>query len=73
MDTRQRKQMGGLRQDISPETAKLIDRETRRIVEQAEAHAFDLLQQHSEALHEIARVLLEKEVISGEEVKEIAG
>jgi cell division protease FtsH len=65
-------QMGVLRQDISPETAKLIDQETRRIVESAEVRAIELLEQHIDALHEIARVLQEKEVISGEEVKQIA-
>jgi cell division protease FtsH len=66
-------QVGGLRQDISPETAKLIDQETRRIIETAETRAIELLQTHIEALHEIAEVLLDKEVISGEEVKRIAG
>ncbi len=65
-------QIGGLRQDISPETAKLIDQEIRRIIEAAEAHAVELLQQNIEALHEIATVLLDKEVISGEEIKRIA-
>ena len=65
-------QIGGLRQDISPDTAKLIDQEIRRIIETAETHAVELLQQHIEALHEIARILLDKEVISGEEVKRIA-
>ena len=65
-------QIGGLRQDLSPDTATLIDQETRRIIEAAEAHAVELLQEHIEALHEIARILLDKEVISGEEVKRIA-
>ena len=65
-------QVGGLRQDISPDTAKLIDQETRRIIESAEAHAVELLQHSIEALHEIARILLDKEIISGEEVKRIA-
>jgi cell division protease FtsH len=65
-------QVGGLRQDISPDTANLIDQEIRRIIETAEAHAVELLQQNIEALHEIARILLDKEVISGEEVIRIA-
>ncbi len=65
-------QVTGLRQDISPETAKLIDQETRRIIESAEAHAVDLLEQNIEALHKIAEILLDKEIISGEEVKRIA-
>jgi cell division protease FtsH len=58
-----------LRQDISPETATLIDKEMRRIVEGAEQRAVELLQQHIDALHEIARILQEKEVISGDEIK----
>ncbi len=62
----------GLRQDISPETATLIDKETRRIIEDAEQRALTLLQQHSDALHEVARILQEKEVISGDEIKHLA-
>ncbi len=61
-----------LRQDISPETTKLIDEETRRIVEEAEGRALGLLRRHVNALHDIAAVLLEKEVIGGEEIAAIA-
>ncbi len=60
-----------LRQDISPETATLIDKETRRIIEEAQQRAVALLRQHIDALHEIARILQEKEVISGEEIKRL--
>jgi cell division protease FtsH len=59
----------GMRSDVSPETATLIDKETRRIIEDAERRAVRLLQQHSEVLHEIARILQEKEFISGDEIK----
>jgi cell division protease FtsH len=65
-------QVGGVRQDVSPETAELIDRETRGIVEAAEQRAVALLQDHIAALHEVARVLQTKEVINGEEVAHIA-
>ncbi|MFN2201643.1 MAG: ATP-dependent zinc metalloprotease FtsH, partial [Caldilineaceae bacterium] len=61
----------GTRNDVSPETATLIDKETRRIIEDAERRAVRLLQQHSETLHEIARILQEKEVISGDEIKQL--
>ena len=61
----------GVRSDVSPETATLIDKETRRIIEGAERHAVELLQQHSDTLHEIARILQEKEVISGDEIKRL--
>ncbi|NOZ72379.1 MAG: ATP-dependent zinc metalloprotease FtsH, partial [Chloroflexi bacterium] len=61
-----------LRPELSPETAALIDKETRRLVEEAQERASSLLQSHEAALHEIARILQEKEVISGEEIARIA-
>jgi len=61
-----------LRQDLSPETATLIDKETRRIIEEAQQRAVELLRQHIDALHEIARILQEKEIISGDEIKRLA-
>jgi cell division protease FtsH len=64
---------GGLRQDLSPETTSMIDREVRRIVEEAEERAQGLLTEHLDDLHEIARRLVEKEVISGEEIAQITG
>ena len=60
-----------MRQDISPETAKTIDVETRRIVEDSESLSVRLLEEHMDALHQIAAVLLEKEVISGDEIRRI--
>ncbi|OQA23617.1 MAG: ATP-dependent zinc metalloprotease FtsH [Chloroflexi bacterium ADurb.Bin360] len=60
-----------MRQDISPETARTIDVETRRIVEESEALAVRLLEERSDALHQIATVLLEKEVIGGDEIRRI--
>ena len=64
--------LDGLRQDISPETATLIDKEMRHIIEGAEQRAVELLQQHIDALHEIARILQEKEIIGGAEIKLLA-
>lgn len=64
-------ELGGIRQDVSEETAKLIDRETRRIVEDAQARAGELLQANMDALNQIADVLLENEVISGDEIARI--
>jgi len=66
-------QIGGLRHDISPETAQLIDQETRRIMESAEQRAVKLLQSSIGALNEIAQVLLKDEVINGDRIAEIAG
>ena len=62
----------GLRQEISPETATLIDREVKNLVEGAQKWAIDLLTEHSDALEQVAQILQEKEVISGEEIARIA-
>jgi len=66
-------QIGGLRQDISPETARLIDQETRNIVEGAQRNALQLLKQHRQALDVIADTLQEHEVINAEEIAAIVG
>ena len=66
-------QPGGLRQDISPDTARLIDQETRNIVESAGRSALQLLRQHRDALDAIADTLQEREVINAEEIARIAG
>jgi cell division protease FtsH len=61
-----------LRQELSQETETLIDREIRRLVEEAQQTALDLLREHEAALREIARILQEHEIISGDEIKHIA-
>lgn len=61
----------GNRQDLSPETAALIDNEIRRLVQEAHQKAFSLLRNHEEALREIARTLQEEEVIQGERIRHI--
>ena len=63
---------GGLRPEVAPETAARIDAEVRRLVEEAESAALNLLTTHRAALDEIAMVLQRDEVISGEQVKQIA-
>jgi cell division protease FtsH len=63
---------GSLRQDLSPETAALIDQETRRLVEEAQERALSLLGEHRGSLDEIARVPQETEVIGGDEIRRIA-
>jgi cell division protease FtsH len=62
-------QLGG--EQLSPETEGLIDREVRRILEEAQEQALSLLRKHEAALHEIARRLDEDEVIEGSEVASI--
>ncbi|HDL85842.1 MAG TPA: cell division protein FtsH, partial [Candidatus Acetothermia bacterium] len=63
----------GLRQEVSPETARLIDREIKELVEGAQKWATELLTDHLDALKQVAQTLQEKEVISGEEIARIAG
>ncbi|MGC9400306.1 MAG: ATP-dependent zinc metalloprotease FtsH [Anaerolineae bacterium] len=65
--------LGNLRQDISPETQTLIDTEIRRIVDEAQSRAMELLRAHQDALHGIATHLIDYEVISGEEIGKIVG
>ena len=62
----------GLRQEISPETATLIDREVKGLIEGAQKWAIELLTDHSDALEQVAQTLQENEVISGEEIARIA-
>ena len=62
----------GLRQELGPDTAVLIDKETRRLVEEAQKQAMGLLHENRAALDEIAQELQEREVISGSEIARIA-
>ncbi|HDJ29777.1 MAG TPA: ATP-dependent metallopeptidase FtsH/Yme1/Tma family protein [Candidatus Acetothermia bacterium] len=61
----------GVRPEVSPETANLIDKETRRLVEEAQSRAISLLREHKTALERVAALLQEREVISGEEIQKI--
>ena len=53
--------------DYSEETAKLIDEETKKIIDTAYERAKNTLTEHIDKLHAVAKVLLEKEKIDGEE------
>ena len=57
--------------NVSEDTARLIDSEVRRIVEQAEQKARTIVTERLEELHALARALLEYETLSGEEAKRI--
>ena len=57
------------RQNMSEDTAKLIDEEIRRIVTEGEAKARDVLAAHRTELEAITQALMEFETINGEEVK----
>ena len=56
-------------QSVSEETARLIDAEVRRLIEEAEATARKVLTEHLDELHRLAGALLEYETLTGEEAK----
>jgi len=62
----------GQRHEVGSATAEMINEETRRIVEEAQDRALSLLRRNEAALHEVARVLQERETIGGDEIKRIA-
>ena len=61
----------GRTQDYSQETANQIDAEVKRIVTSAYDRAKKLIEDNQKAMHRIARTLLEKEVLDGDEVLQI--
>jgi len=56
-------------QNVSSATAKIIDEEIRRIVEEAETLARKVLTEHMDSLHKVAKALLEYETLNGKEVE----
>jgi cell division protease FtsH len=61
----------GRTQDYSEATANQIDAEVKRIVTSAYERAKKLIENNQKAMHRIARTLLEKEVLDGDEVLQI--
>lgn len=59
--------------DYSEETSREIDCEVRRIIEQQYGRVTSILNAQQEALRRAAKVVLEKETITGEELKAIVG
>jgi cell division protease FtsH len=55
-------------QNVSEETAKIIDEEVRRLVESGEQEARRILTEKMDELHVLAKSLLEYETLSGEEI-----
>jgi cell division protease FtsH len=58
-------------QDFSEATAVEIDREVKRILDKAYAHAKEIITAHKSSLDRIARKLLERETLEGWEVNDI--
>jgi cell division protease FtsH len=57
--------------DYSEETAILIDSEIKRIVTDCASRARQLLESNVEKLHLLARALLERETLDGEEINRV--
>ncbi|MEP2544696.1 MAG: ATP-dependent zinc metalloprotease FtsH, partial [Alphaproteobacteria bacterium] len=55
--------------NVSDATAALIDEEVRRLIDEAEHRAHDILTEHLDELHRLAEALLEYETLTGDEVK----
>ena len=55
----------------SEETAGIIDEEMKRIIDSCYAKAMEILKANEDKLHAVAKVLLEKEKITGEEFESI--
>ncbi len=59
----------GEQRDYSDDTARLIDEEVRRIVEEAYQQARFLLEKHHDVLDQIAQRLMEMETLEGKELE----
>jgi cell division protease FtsH len=55
-------------QNVSEETAKIIDEEVRRLVESGESEARRILTEKLDDLHTLAKALLEYETLTGDEI-----
>jgi cell division protease FtsH len=58
-------------ENVSEDTARKIDAEIHRIIEEQYQRATDILAQHRDALDKVAEALLEYETIDGKHVQEI--
>ncbi|MAI29788.1 MAG: cell division protein FtsH [Rickettsiales bacterium] len=59
------------RKSMSDETAKLIDKEIRNFIDDAENHARKVLKKNMKHLHNLAKSLLEFETLSGDDVNQL--
>jgi cell division protease FtsH len=58
----------GMSRTFSEDTARLVDEEIRRFIEDARKDAHALLEKHLDVLHAIAGDLLERETITGDDI-----
>ena len=57
--------------NVSDATAKLIDEEIRKIVDEAEKNCRKILTDNVDELHIVAKGLLEYETLTGDEIKDL--
>ena len=63
----------GYRTDCSQETTRLIDKEVLRLLNEAYAHAKEILTEHQEQLKIVTKELLEKEMLDAQRFYELLG
>ena len=63
----------GFVKPYSEQTAKVIDEETKRIIAEQMARAKQILTEQAEGHHQIAQLLIDREVITSEDVERILG
>jgi cell division protease FtsH len=63
----------GMHRDFSEETAREIDEEIKKIIEEAGAKAEAIVKKNMAQLKRLAETLLEKEILNGDEIDEILG
>ncbi|MGF1487788.1 MAG: ATP-dependent zinc metalloprotease FtsH, partial [Prochloraceae cyanobacterium] len=63
--------MGNPRRMVSDETAKAIDDEVKEIVETGHQQAIALLKHNRDLLEEISQIILEQEVIEGQQLQQL--
>jgi len=60
------------RREVSERTAQLVDSEVSRIIKEAYNRAKDTLTEHLDLLHRVAAALLDRETLTGDEVRQLA-
>ena len=62
-----------VKKTLSEETAKLVDLEVRKIVEESHSIAVKIIEENKDKVEKMAQRLLEKEVIESKDIDEILG
>jgi ATP-dependent metalloprotease FtsH len=60
-------------EELSDKTKQIIDTEIQNLVNEVEEHVFSILNSNKDSIHKMAKVLLKKEELSGNELRRILG